>query len=167
MGRAEARARTRWLTKPTGILVAAVAAVALFIGGGVVGGILTTVNAPSAVDASAAALANILAADDAQRASAPVETGGTATLVWSNTLGQSAVLVDGLPELPDGKVYEAWYIDASGAASAGTFAPVEAGTTWHVLDGTMSAGDAVGVTVEPSGGSEQPTTTPILVLQSA
>lgn len=166
-GRAEARARTRWLTRPTGILVAAVAAVALFIGGGVVGSVLTNVTAPTAVDASAAALADILAADDAQRASAPIETGGTATLVWSNSLGRSAVLVDGLPELPEGKVYEAWYIDPSGPASAGTFTPADAGTTWHVLDGTMSAGDAVGVTVEPAGGSEQPTTTPIVVMQSA
>ena len=166
-GRAEARARTRWLARPTGILVAAVAAVALFIGGGAVGSILTNAGAPTAVDASAAALADILAADDAQRASAPIETGGTATLVWSNSLGRSAVLVDELPELPEGKVYEAWYIDPSGPASAGTFTPADAGTTWHVLDGTMSAGDAVGVTVEPTGGSDQPTTAPILVMQSA
>ena len=166
-GPAEVRARVRWFTRPTSILIAAVAAVALFVGGGVVGSFATRDRAPSAVDASATTLAEILAANDAQRASAPIESGGTATLVWSNTLGLSAVLVDGLPELPTDKVYEAWYIDDSGVASAGTFTPSDAGTTWHVLDGTMSAGDAVGVTVEPKGGSEQPTTDPILVMQSA
>ncbi|MEO6309347.1 MAG: hypothetical protein ABIO33_01515 [Leifsonia sp.] len=30
----------------------------------------------------------------------------------------------------------------------------------------MKAGDAVGVTVEPAGGSKQPTTKPIIAIQS-
>ena len=165
---AEARAQARWFTRPSRILIAAAAAIALFVGGGIVGSLVSNTSGPSATDASAAALADILAASDTQRASAPIEVGGTATLVWSNTLGRSAMIVDDLPELPTGKVYEAWYIDESGsAAAAGTFTSAEGGITLHVLDGTMAARDAVGVTVEPKGGSEQPTTDPILVLQSS
>ncbi|PJJ62435.1 anti-sigma factor [Compostimonas suwonensis] len=167
-GSAEHRARTRWFARPLGIAVAAAAAIALFVGGSLVGSALNAANQTTPADQAAAALAEIAAAPDSQRASASVDGGGTATLVWSNELGRSAVLVDGLPSLPSGKAYEAWYIDASGAAaSAGTFTAAGDGTTWHVLDGTMSAGDAVGVTVEPAGGSEQPTTDPILVMQSA
>jgi anti-sigma-K factor RskA len=39
-------------------------------------------------------------------------------------------------------------------------------TAWRVLTGEMAAGDAVGVTVEPQGGSNQPTTTPIVDIAS-
>jgi hypothetical protein len=166
-GPAERRATARWFTKPVRIVVAAAAAVALFVGGGFVGSALTGTGQPSAQSSAAAALAEISAADDSQRASVAVDGKGTATLVWSNGLGRSAVLVDGLAPLPSGKVYEAWYIDDAGAAAAGTFTAAQSGTTWHVLEGAMSAGDQVGVTVEPAGGSQQPTTTPIVVLDSA
>jgi hypothetical protein len=166
--RAESRARSRWFTRPGTLAAGIAAAAALFIGGGVVGTAVSGGFAPSTVtDVSAAGLAEITAADDSQRSTVPVEGGGTATLVWSNTLGRSAVVVDGLAPLPDGKVYEAWYIDAEGAAPAGTFTASGDGTSWHVLAGAMSPGDAIGVTVEPAGGSKAPTTDPIIVGQTA
>jgi anti-sigma-K factor RskA len=77
------------------------------------------------------------------------------------------VLVEDLPALSDDKVYEAWYMDDSGARAAGTFRPSGEAATWHVLDGTMTAGSAVGVTVEPKGGSKQPTGDPVLVMTPA
>ena len=166
--KAEQRAKARWFARPTTLLTAVAAAAALFIGGGFVGSALVNGTGGEPVaDASASELAQITAADDVQRQVSPVEGGGTATLVWSNELGRSAVLADGLPSLPDGKVYEAWYIDSEGAAPAGTFTAAGSGTSWHVLDGAMSPGDAVGVTVEPAGGSKAPTTDPIIVVQSA
>ena len=64
-------------------------------------------------------------------------------------------------------MYELWYIGESGARPAGTFSVSESGATWRVLDGDMVAGDMVGVTVEPRGGSEQPTTDPIVAIESA
>jgi anti-sigma-K factor RskA len=165
---AEARARARWFARPTTLVAGIAAAAALFIGGGVVGTAVSGGFGTSPVtDVSASGLAEITAAEDSQRSTVPVEGGGTATLVWSNSLGRSAVLVDGLATLPDGKVYEAWYIDADGAAPAGTFTAAGDGTSWHVLAGDMSAGDTIGVTVEPSGGSTTPTTDPIIVAQTA
>ncbi|MCS5732687.1 anti-sigma factor [Herbiconiux daphne] len=167
-GPVESRARARWFSRPVGFVAGVAAAAALFVGGGFVGSALTDQpGAPVVTDASASGLAEIAAADDVARQTVAVDGGGTATLVWSNELGRSAVLVDGLPTLPDGKVYEAWYIDADGAAPAGTFAAAAEGTSWHVLDGALTPGDTIGVTVEPAGGSPAPTTTPIIVGETA
>lgn len=166
-GPVEQAARRRWYAGPIGILTAVAAAAALFVGGGVIGGALTAQPTAPVIDASGSALAELTAAPDVQRTSVELDGGGTATLVWSAALERSAVLTDGLTALPDDQVYEAWYIDADGAAPAGTFTAAADGTTWHVLDGAMAAGDTIGVTVEPAGGSPAPTTDPVIVLASA
>jgi anti-sigma-K factor RskA len=166
-GPAEQKARSRWFARPATLLVSAAAAVALFVGGGFVGSAITG-DTPVVVDQQAAGLAEIYAASDVQSERSEVEGGGVATLVWSGELGRSAVVVDGLAPLPAGSVYEAWYINEAGAAPAGTFDATGAHkTSWHLLDGTMSSGDTVGVTVEPAGGSKTPTTTPIVAIASA
>ncbi|KQV07582.1 anti-sigma factor [Leifsonia sp. Root112D2] len=163
-GPVEAAAHRRWFAKPTTVLVAAAAAVLLFVGGAVVGG--TLVPRPSVEQQQASALAQINSAPDAQRASAEVANGGRATLIWSGSLGTSALLIDGLGTLPHDKTYELWYIRGTKAVSAGTFNASADATSWRVLKGTMQAGDTVGVTVEPAGGSEQPTTQPIVAIRS-
>jgi hypothetical protein len=160
---AERRAAARWYTRPVTILIAAAAAVALFFGGTLVG---QTINTNQFVEQQASALAQINAAPDAQRATAKTADGQPATLVWSGELGQSALLVEDLPALPKDEAYQLWYINGEGVASAGTFTSSGSGTVWRVLDGTMKAGDTVGVTVEPAGGSKQPTTKPIVAIQS-
>jgi anti-sigma-K factor RskA len=165
---AELKASRRWFAGPIGLVAGVAAAAALFIGGGFVGGALTDGSgAPVIIDASATELAEITAASDSQRATVDLDGGTTATLVWSEELGRSAVVTDGLEPLPDDKVYEAWYIDSEGAVPAGTFTAAGAGTAWHVLEGTMAAGATVGVTVEPAGGSPSPTTDPVIVVESA
>jgi anti-sigma-K factor RskA len=159
------KARARWFARPVAIVVAVAAAAALFVGGGFVGGALTSTTTTQTAAGSADQLVEIASAPDAQTAHAAVG-GTTATVVWSGTLAQSAVVMNGLPSLPGDKVYEAWYINGSGATAAGTFTASGDGPTWHVLAGAMSAGDAIGVTVEPAGGSTQPTTSPVVVVQS-
>ena len=109
----------------------------------------------------------LTSAGDLQRASAEVAGGGEATLIWSLDQRKSAILVNGLPALSSGKTYQLWYIGGDGAIPAGTFEPTASATSWRVLDGAMSAGDTVGVTVEPKGGSSQPTTDPIVKLASS
>jgi anti-sigma-K factor RskA len=161
---AERRARVRWFTSPATLLVAAVAVGALLIGGGV---LVNVVSQSSFEQAQADRLAAINAAGDAQRMAAEIEGGGTATLVWSSELASSVLMVDGLAPLPADRVYELWYIDESGARAAGTFTVGDTGSTWRVLDGEMGHGDTVGVTIEPMGGSPEPTTEPIVMLESA
>ena len=163
-GAASRKAQSRWFTKPAIVLAGVAAAVGLIAGGGV---LVNTIGDANTQQVQADALAAITSADDSQQAAAAVDGGGTAKLVWSNSLGSSAVMVDGLAALEAGKVYELWYIDDEGARAAGTFTVGDSGATWRVLDGEMRAGDLVGVTVEPAGGSEQPTTDPIVAIQSA
>ncbi len=160
---AQTKARTRWFTRPVAVLTAAAAAAALFFGGALVGQSLGSTPAPEVQQASA--LAQITSASDAQRASAAVTDGGTATLVWSLELGKSAILVDGLGALPADKTYELWYMRGDAAHPAGTM-DASGTVTWRVLEGTMQAGDTVGITVEPAGGSSQPTTTPLVAIAS-
>jgi len=161
----ERKAQARWFTKPVMAIVAAAAAIGIIVGGGV---LVNTVGDSQEQNQAADRLAAINAASDMQQAVSEVAGGGTATLVWSNELQSSAMIVDGLATLPEGKVYELWYIDTSSQARpAGTFGVDSDGKTWRVLDGEMQAGDTVGVTVEPSGGSKAPTTTPIVAITSA
>ena len=73
---------------------------------------------------------------------------------------QSGVLVvTGLSTLPAGQVYQFWLIDEGVPVGAGTFSVDEQGDA--VLEVTASAPigsfDAMGVSIEPEGGSEQPT----------
>jgi len=166
------RARKRWFQRPASLLLTAAAAVALFVGGTFVGLGLAGPSGTSDSFAAqqAASLARLNAAPDVQRASATTADGHQATLVWSDTSSLSALVVDGLPMLSGDKDYQLWYIGAGGAVSAGlldTSVNASGGTAWRVLDGSLSTGDTIGVTVEPKGGSKQPTTTPIVAIQSS
>jgi len=161
--RAAKKAAARWYSRPASILVAAAAAVALFVGGNILG-----LSAGNQSQQQAAAISAIVSASDYQQAKADVTGGGTATFVWSVGLKQSAVVIDKLPKLADGKTYQLWYIDkGSNATPAGIFNAASSGTTVSVLSGAMAAGDTLGITVEPSGGSKAPTTAPIVAVQSA
>lgn len=161
---AERRAARRWFQRPGAILASAAAAVVLFIAGAFVGVALG--GADSYQQQQSSALAALNAAPDTQRSTAPITGGGTATLVWSARLGQSALVATDLPQLAGGKTYELWYIRGGAATPAGTMDSSGHVATWRVLSGTMSPGDTIGMTVEPSGGSKQPTTKPIVAITS-
>ena len=170
------RASKRWFQRPASLLLAAAAAVALFIGGTFVGlGLAGTSGTSDSFAAQqAASLAQLNAAPDVQRASATTADGHQATLVWSDTSSLSALLVDGLPALSGDQDYQLWYIGPGGAVSAGLLdtnaaasGGTSTGTAWRVLDGSLTAGDTIGMTVEPKGGSQQPTTAPIVAIQSS
>jgi anti-sigma-K factor RskA len=161
--RASTKAAAHWYTRPGTILMAAAAAVALFVGGNILG-----LSAANQTQQQAAAISAIVSASDSQQAKADVIGGGKATFVWSVGLRRSAVVIDNLPKLADGKTYELWYIGkGSNATPAGIFNAASSGTTVSVLAGAMSAGDTLGITVEPSGGSKTPTTAPIVAVPSA
>lgn len=162
--RAEDRARARWFARPSVVLVAAAAAVGLFVGGTAVG-IAVGNGSGASISEQASTFAQISAAPDAQRTSAKVTGGGSATLVFSHDMGKSAVVVDGAPTPPAGKTYQLWYIRDGKATSAGLL-PDSSTKSWQVLDGSMKKGDTIGMTVEPSSGSSKPTTTPVVLIES-
>jgi len=160
VGSAQSRARARWFQQPALRLISSAAAVALILGAGVAAATVSQVRHENA-------MATISSASDVQQASVDLPDGAAATLVWSGELGQSALIVDSMTPPPHGHVYELWYINDGGARPAGTFTVDASGTTWQVLNGSMAAGDTVGVTVEPRGGSPVPTTDPFILIESA
>ena len=86
--------------------------------------------------------------------------GGTATVVRSESLGKAVVITSDLPSAPAGKVYQLWLQDTAGQfTSAGLMAA--AGDQTVVLQGDAADAQGAGITVEPAGGSEQPTSNPI------
>jgi anti-sigma-K factor RskA len=89
-------------------------------------------------------------------------SGGTVTVVVSRDREQLLVVSRGLPQVPENRIYQAWMIGPSGAKSAGLMGP--SGRTPLVLPGPGDA-NAVGVTIEPAGGSVQPTSDPVLLLR--
>ncbi|MCR8671796.1 anti-sigma factor, partial [Agrococcus sp. HG114] len=145
----------RW--RPARALGALAAAAALLLGGIAIG-----TQLGGSEDES---LGSVVAAADAQRSEVALADGTVATVIWSAERGQSAILFDRLGRVPEGSTYQAWYIDASGPRSAGTFEGT-GGATAFLLDGELSAGAAIGVTVEPAGGSDAPTSDPILVVET-
>lgn len=155
---AEHRARARWFARPAVTLTAAAAAIALFFGG------VATANLLAPQDDAAQQLAAIVAAPDVQTAAAPVAEGGSATLVSSASLGLSAMVFEGLPELSDDEAYALWYITDGTPIPAGLFSVDGDGRVVQVLEGAFHAGTIVGVTIEPSAGSATPTTAPIVAI---
>ncbi|WJY01427.1 anti-sigma factor [Curtobacterium sp. 458] len=166
-GPAETAARRRWFQRPAAALSAAAAVAVVFLGVGLgVGGVLNPGDeSRPGTSQSTSVLDGIYAASDFQRSSTPVQGGGTATVVWSQDLGKSAVILDGVEAAPKGKTYELWYIDSKAAGgsitSAGLMDQYADGVHSAVLSGKVRDGVTVGITVEPAGGSKQPTTTPI------
>ena len=152
---AENRARARW-SRPVIALTSAAAALALILGGIAV---TTSLQQPT----QDALMAELKQAPDVHEMQAELTTGQMVTLRWSSELAKSAVIVDGLRPAPHDSVYQLWYIDDSGARPAGFLSVADEGKSWHVLDGAMDSDDKVGVTIEPKGGSSEPTTDPIVM----
>jgi anti-sigma-K factor RskA len=70
----------------------------------------------------------------------------------------------GLPPLRGGRCYELWLMGPRGDRSAGMLPAPHGGMTSPVTATGLAAGDWVGLTVEPAGGSTHPTSRPILML---
>jgi anti-sigma-K factor RskA len=77
---------------------------------------------------------------------------------------ETAVMqVQGMEPAPEGRVYQIWAITDGGPASIGFFTDVpEDGPASSAMSNiTLEAGQTVAVTLEPAGGSPQPTTDPL------
>ncbi|GAB3277236.1 anti-sigma factor [Sinomonas notoginsengisoli] len=115
-----------------------------------------------ASDAPGATMGRILAAPDAKVQEASVPGGGTVLIAHSRRDAVAGVVTIGLPQPPSGHVYELWLGDTAGAMKPAGLVN-GTGTTWNELTGGIGSAAALGVTVEPAGGSQQPTTAPLLV----
>jgi anti-sigma-K factor RskA len=110
------------------------------------------------------AISAVLTAPGARILTARATVGGTGTVVVASSQRKLVFTAAGLPRLSAAKVYQLWLIGPPRTRSAGLLPRATGGRTAPVLAAGWQAGDQVGVTVEPAGGTAQPTTTPILVM---
>jgi anti-sigma-K factor RskA len=109
-------------------------------------------------------IAAVLNAPDAVMLTARVKAGGTVTVVMSHHDGSLVFTTDRLPRLAGGRCYQLWLMGPRGDRSAGMLPAAHGGMTGPVIASGMAAGDHMGLTVEPEGGSPRPTSRPILMV---
>ncbi len=106
-------------------------------------------------------ISQVLTAPDASSTRVAVTGGGTALVIDSRTRDEAVVTFTGLPKAPAGKSYQLWLMTATGTArSVGLMRTAPSAPI--VVQG-LTGESQVGMTVEPAGGSTQPTTTPVMV----
>lgn len=146
----------RWMPR-----LAAAAAAVLLVGGGAVG-VRSLLDSQEDRPLSAAA-SRVFEAEDARTLTTRTSNGGQVTLAVSPNLRQVAVDTRELPRLEPDQTYQLWTVVKDVPSNAGLLEdPTQGATVTMVLDGTRLA-----ITVEPEGGSQRPTTEPIVALDPA
>ncbi|KAB2341358.1 anti-sigma factor [Actinomadura rudentiformis] len=109
------------------------------------------------VEARQRQVESVLTAPDARTVTAAVRTGGRGTVVVSRRENRAVVIMTGLPAAPPSRTYELWLLGAGAPRPAGL---TDTGSGPIVVDG-IGAAAGIGITVEPEGGSPEPTTDPV------
>jgi anti-sigma-K factor RskA len=120
-------------------------------------------QALSSAAARYAPVGQVLSEPDAQTVTATGPSGGNATVMMSKTLDKGIFLAFNMPPTPANKTYQAWAIGDAGARSLGVLVSAGNNSTAPVVMNTLGGATKIGVTVEPAGGSKQPTTTPLML----
>jgi hypothetical protein len=157
LGRRRQRRTSRILT----FAVAAAMVVALALGGWVVtlvqqrqAQVADAGRQRQAQVADARRQTELLTAPDAKVYAKTMANGAKVSFVVSKTLDK-AMLIGDLPDPGQGKQYQLWTIDK--AKKATPDALVDGGTASAWFTGPVSSSAALAVTIEPSGGSQEPT----------
>lgn len=138
------RDRFRWRTG----LVAAAAAVVVAAGGFGAGLAFRPASAPTTAE-------QVLSAGDVRTATGQLSAGGTATFMYSRDERTGVLVVNNAPPPPPGMVYQMWLMTDQGPTSAGMMPTMLPSTTAMVRD--LGDSTALAFTMEPDGGSPQPT----------
>jgi len=140
--------RTRF--RPRALVAAAAAVIALGAGVAVV--------QPWDDDTSQTQLTaaeRIRSADDAETFTQTLDGGAKATVIRSQSLNEAVLVTTDMPPPPDGKVYELWLDhEEVGMVAAGLMNGTEPEVE---LEGDPATAIGFGITIEPEGGSEEPT----------
>ncbi|WP_031486172.1 anti-sigma factor [Streptomyces bicolor] len=109
----------------------------------------------------ASEIANVLAAPDARATSGADAEGRTIGVLASASEGRAIVTLSGYGDLPSGRVHQLWLMLPDGQPrSLGLFD----GDTPLLASGLDTSATSLAVTVEPDGGSPQPTSQPVVQL---
>ena len=145
---AERRGLRRWAP----LLVAAVLAL--------VAGVGLTVLQPWQDERTLSVAEQVLQAPDAEEVVLDMGEAGRAKVVRSKSVDRAVIVTEDMAPAPEGRVHELWLQSPEDEmVPAGLMPPGEDQTV--VLEGSAAEATAVGITVEPQGGSDEPTTEPI------
>ncbi|MET8682714.1 anti-sigma factor [Streptomyces sp. NPDC004732] len=108
-------------------------------------------------------LAAVLAAPDARTRTGELTEGARGTVVVSKSLDKAVFVADGMARPPHGKVYQLWFDDGGSMRSAGLMDPDRSAAT-VLMRGGVGKATGMGVTVEPAGGSDEPTSSPVALM---
>lgn len=147
------KARRRWAPR----MIAAAAAVILVVAGGVVIGNLSQDEPGSNL---ATGVSQVFNQDDVRTATVDTTNGGRLVVATSATRGEMAVDTSDLKPLSAAQVYQLWTVANDQSKSQGVLNDLNAGKAMPM----PAPGTRVAITIEPAGGSEQPTTDPIITL---
>ncbi|GAA3846227.1 anti-sigma factor [Sphaerisporangium flaviroseum] len=109
-------------------------------------------------------IAAVLAAPDARTVTGRAGGGVTGRVVMSRSQGKMVFFSTGLAALPENETYQLWRIGPAGAIPDRLTRPDSSGRTPPVVLGAPGDATKVGVTIEPAGGSAQPSDQPLMVL---
>jgi anti-sigma-K factor RskA len=145
--------RRRWQTA----VLAAAAAVVIGLGALGVGMALRPEPKTSTAE-------QVFAAPDVRTTSGDIPGGGTATVVFSREKNAGVLVMNNVAPPKTGTVYQMWLINDEGPHSAGTMdAQAVAPSTTAVLP-NLDGSTTLAFTVEPPGGSPQPSSEPFAAL---
>ncbi len=106
----------------------------------------------------------IMAEPDVVMTAAPGPDGAQAHAMLSPSRGEGMVAFSNLQPAPADQVFQLWAIAADGIHPMDLFEVGPDGRTVRLLRGDMAGVTALGVTMEPAGGSPQPTSAPMIVI---
>ena len=144
-----------------GRLVAGIAAAVLLIGGVAAAFGVAVSNLSTRAD-DAEEITALVASPDARAVDLEGEGRTGVRLVFSPDAGQGALLADDLEPVDSSETYELWAIRDGRPAKVTLFNADDDGQLRATFDGDLAGAEAVAVTVEPAGGSDQPTSDIIL-----
>lgn len=104
--------------------------------------------------------ARLMEADDLQTRTKDLPEGGTVTVLSSESEQLIRFSPHDVGQAPAGKSMQMWVIGIDGPESAGLMT----GEPVTIAGHEFATGSVFGITVEPEGGSEQPTTDPIVAI---
>ncbi|MEU5774050.1 anti-sigma factor [Streptomyces venezuelae] len=109
-------------------------------------------------------LAAVLAAPDAKTRTDGLTDGARGTVVASKSLDKAVFIAAGMAPPPKGKVYQLWFDDSGSMRSAGLMDPDRTAAT-VLMRGGIGKATGMGITVEPAGGSDEPTSSPVALME--
>ena len=164
---AHRRRRSAWRT---GLLRAAAAVVLLGVGIGVGrwsvrGAVDEAMDSMATSMASTQHYAHLNQAQDVQRVTDTMPDGHVATLTWSRDMSMTALtLPAAMKESASGRSLQVWLKEGKTTTSLGVYDPRD-GAGFSFLDVMPKPGQQIVITMEPAGGSAQPTTPPLVTLR--